>query len=183
MMRGITLLALARASVEESLNGPRVQVPPEPWLAEPGACFVTLRKDGELRGCIGSIEAHRSLSEDVLENARNAAHRDPRFSPLQRNELDAVRFEVSLLSALERVEAETQQEAIAKLRPCVDGVVLQWGPHRGVFIPKMWEQLPDPVEFLSFLRRKAGLPRSEWLSGTRLWRFTAENWAEPALRN
>ncbi|MBN1210476.1 MAG: AmmeMemoRadiSam system protein A [Myxococcaceae bacterium] len=183
MMRGLTLLALARAAVDESLDGPPVQVPSEPWLAQPGACFVTLRKGGELRGCIGSIEAHRPLSVDVLENARGAAHRDPRFQPLQRNELDGVRFEVSLLSALERVEVETQQEAVAKLRPGVDGVLLQWGPHRGVFIPKMWRQLPDPVQFLAFLRKKAGLPRGEWLSGTRMWRFTAEDWAEPAFRN
>jgi hypothetical protein len=183
MMRGLTLLALARAAVDESLDGPKVQVPREPWLAQPGACFVTLRKDGELRGCIGSIEAHRPLSEDVLENARGAAHRDPRFPPLRRNELDAVRFEVSLLSALERVEVETEQEALEKLRPGVDGVMLQWGSHRGVFIPKMWQQLPDPVQFLSFLRKKAGLPRGEWLSGTRMWRFTAEDWAEAAFRN
>jgi AmmeMemoRadiSam system protein A len=183
MTRGITLLGLARAAVDESLDGPRVEVPGESWLAEPGACFVTLRKDGELRGCIGSLEAHRPLSEDLIQNARSAAHRDPRFSPLQRNELDVVRFEVSLLTPLERVEVQSQQEALEKLRPGVDGVLLQWGPHRGVFIPKMWKQLPEPVEFLTYLKRKAGLPSLEWLSGTRMWRFTAEDWSEPDLRN
>ncbi|MFL5344590.1 MAG: AmmeMemoRadiSam system protein A [Hyalangium sp.] len=183
MTRGITLLALARAAVHESLEGPRVEVPTEAWLAEPGACFVTLRKDGELRGCIGSLEAHRPLAEDLIQNARSAAHRDPRFSPLRRNELDVVRFEVSLLTPLERLEVQSQQEALEKLRPGVDGVMLQWGPHRGVFIPKMWKQLPDPVEFLTFLKRKAGLPSKEWLSGTRVWRFTAEDWSEPELRN
>ncbi|WP_224248467.1 AmmeMemoRadiSam system protein A [Hyalangium gracile] len=182
-MRGLTLLALARAAVEESLDGPRVQVPDEPWLAAPGACFVTLRKDGDLRGCIGSLEAHRPLSEDLIQNARSAAHRDPRFSPLRRNELDAVRFEVSLLTPMEPLEVHSRQEALEKLRPGVDGVLLQWGPHRGVFIPKMWRQLPAPAEFLTFLQRKAGLPSREWLSGTRLWRFTAEDWSEPELRN
>ena len=183
MMRGPTLLALARAAVDDSLDGPRVQVPSEPWLTEPGACFVTLRKDGELRGCIGSLEAHRPLGEDLIHNARSAAHKDPRFSPLQRNELNVVRFEVSLLTPLERLEAQSRQEALEKLRPGVDGLLLQWGPHLGVFIPKMWQQLPDPAEFLSFLQRKAGLPSRQWHSGTRLWRFTAEDWAEPELRN
>jgi AmmeMemoRadiSam system protein A len=183
MMRGLTLLALARAAVDESLEGPRVEVPAEPWLDEHGACFVTLRKDGELRGCIGSIEAHRPLAQDVMQNARSAAHKDPRFPPLQRNELSAVRFEVCLLAPLERLEVQSQQEAIERLRPGVDGVVLQWGPHKGVFIPKMWKQLPNPVEFLAFLRHKAGMPSRDWLSGTRMWRFTAEDWSEPDLLN
>jgi len=183
MTRGLTLLALARASVSESLAGPAVQIPPEPWLQEPGACFVSLKKAGELRGCIGSLEAHRSLGKDVVENARSAAHRDPRFSPLRREELEHVRFEVSLLSPMERLEADTEQEALERLRPGVDGVLLQWGTYRGVFIPKMWGVLPTPAEFLATLRRKAGLPATEWRPGTRLWRFTAEDWAEAALRN
>jgi hypothetical protein len=183
MNRGPTLLSLARAAVSQSLAGPQVQIPPEPWLIAPGACFVTLRKAGELRGCIGTVEAHRSLGQDVVENAKSAAHRDPRFPPLQRNELDLVRFEVSLLSPMERLEAETEEEALAKLRPGVDGVLLQWGVYRGVFIPKVWGMLPTAREFLATLRRKAGLPSHEWRSGTRLWRFTAEDWAEPELRN
>jgi AmmeMemoRadiSam system protein A len=183
MTRGPTLLALARAAVSESLEGPAVQIPSEPWLNEPGACFVTLRKAGELRGCIGTLEPHRSLGKDVVENAKSAARRDPRFSPLRRNELDLVRFEVSLLSPMERLEAETEQEALAKLRPGIDGVLLQWGTYRGVFIPKMWGMLPTPGEFLATLKRKAGLPSKEWRPGTRLWRFTAEDWAEPELRN
>ncbi len=183
MSRGLTLLSLARAAVDESLEGPKVQVPEEPWLAEPGACFVTLRKDGELRGCIGSLMAHRPLAEDLLENARNAAHSDPRFTPLQRNELAAVRFEVSLLSPLERLEVQSEQEAIAALRPGQDGAMLQVGYYRGVFIPKVWKELPDPKEFLAFLRRKAGLSPDQWYPGTKLWRFTAEDWSEPELRS
>jgi AmmeMemoRadiSam system protein A len=183
MSRGPTLLSLARAAVDESLDGPRVQVPEEPWLAEPGACFVTLRKDGELRGCIGSLMAHRALAEDLLDNARSAAHSDPRFSPLQRNELDAVRFEVSLLSPLERLEVQSEQEALAALRPGQDGLMLQVGFYRGVFIPKVWKELPDPKEFLAYLRRKAGLSPDQWYPSTKLWRFTAEDWSEPDLRN
>lgn len=183
MSRGNTLLSLARAAVDECLEGPKVQMPSEPWLAEPGACFVTLRKDGELRGCIGSLKAHRPLFEDLVENARSAALSDPRFTPLQRNELDAVRFEVSLLSPLEQLEVNTEEEAIAALRPGQDGVMLQRGYSRGVFIPKVWKELPDPREFLSMLRQKAGLSPFEWYPGTRLWRFTAEDWSEPDVRS
>jgi AmmeMemoRadiSam system protein A len=181
--RGPTLLALARAAVDESLGGAPVSMPTEPWLSELGACFVTLRKDGELRGCIGSLEARRPLATDLLENARSAAHLDPRFSPLRRNELVAVRFEVSLLSPLEPLEVRTQEEALEQLRPGVDGVVLQWGVHRSVFIPKVWQELTDPLEFFTYLKRKAGLPGTAWYSGTRLWRFTAQDWAEPPLTN
>jgi AmmeMemoRadiSam system protein A len=178
MNRGPTLLAMARGALLQALGGPAAEERREPWLAEPGACFVTLRKDGELRGCVGSIQARRSLGEDVVENAHCAAFRDPRFSPLMRSELDHTRIEVSLLSALERLEAASEEEAIAQLRPGVDGVVLRWGVRQATFIPKMWEQLPDPATFLAYLRAKAGLPRAEWVAGTRLSRFTALLWEE-----
>jgi AmmeMemoRadiSam system protein A len=172
------LLGLARASLVEALRGPKALVPDEPWLKELGACFVTLTRDGALRGCIGSIEARRPLEEDVRENAQSAALHDPRFEPLPEAELDRVRVEVTLLSKLEPVDAQTEQQAIAALRPGIDGVVLSWGHRRGVFIPQMWEKLPDPAEFLRTLRRKAGLPADEWQSGTRLQRFTAQCWEE-----
>jgi AmmeMemoRadiSam system protein A len=177
--RGPTLLRLARAALEESMGGPEVKVPEEPWLAEPGACFVTLKeRNGALRGCIGSLEPHRPLAQDVVENARAAAYRDPRFPPLARNELDTTRLEVSLLSPMEPLEAGSEAEALARLRPGVDGVLMQWGGRRAVFIPKVWEDLPEPADFLAALQRKAGLPRG-WLPGTRLSRFTAESWEEP----
>ena len=86
---------------------------------------------------------------------------------------------MSLLSPLELLEALTEEEAISKLRPGVDGVVLRWGARQATFIPKMWEMLPAPVDFLAHLRAKAGLPRAQWLEGTRLSRFTAERWEEP----
>jgi hypothetical protein len=177
--RGNILLKLARAALEESLGGPAVQVPDEPWLDEQGACFVSLhlKHDDSLRGCIGSIEAHRPLREDVVENAKAAAHRDPRFNPLRRNELAETRVEVTLLSPVEPLEVSSEAEALAALRPGVDGVILQWGGRRGVFIPQVWEQLPEPAEFLAALRRKAGLPGG-WQPGTRLSRFTASHWEE-----
>lgn len=178
-LRGNTLLTLARAAVEESLGGPAVQVPDAPWLAEPGACFVSLhlKHDDSLRGCIGSLEAHRPLHQDVVHNARAAAHHDPRFAPLRHDELALTRVEVTLLSPVEPLEVHSEAEALAALRPGVDGLILQWGGRRGVFIPQVWEQLPGPAEFLAALRRKAGLAGG-WQTGTRLSRFTATHWEE-----
>jgi hypothetical protein len=179
MSKGNTLLKLARAAVEESLGGPAVQVPEEPWLTEPGACFVSLhlKHDDSLRGCIGSIEPHRPLREDVVHNARAAAWHDPRFVPLRHNELANTRVEVTLLSPVEPLEVHSEAEALAALRPGVDGLILQWGGRRGVFIPQVWEHLPEPAEFLAALRRKAGLAGG-WQTGTRLSRFTATHWEE-----
>ena len=176
--RGRVLLALARASLAEALGGTKAVVPDERWLFEPGACFVTLKRHGELRGCIGSIEARRPLEQDLRENARSAAFRDPRFPPLDEGELASTRIEVTLLSKLEPLDVETEAQAIAALRPGVDGVVLSWGLRRGVFIPQMWERLPDPADFLRTLRRKAGLPADGWPSGARVQRFTAQSWEE-----
>lgn len=176
---GSMLLSLARGSLVEALGGPPLTKPQAEWLEKPGACFVTLRKkDGELRGCVGSIQARRPIGDDVVENAQAAAFQDPRFPPLERFELDETVIEVSVLSPLEPIEADSEEEAIAKLRPGVDGVLLRWGTRQATFIPKMWEQLPDPKLFLSYLRAKAGLPRWEWLPGTRLSRFTARCWEE-----
>jgi AmmeMemoRadiSam system protein A len=150
------------------------------WLQEPGATFVTLTRHGDLRGCIGSLEAHRPLAQDVRENAVAAAFRDPRFRPLTRKEFDAVRVEVSLLSPPESIEAEDEKAALAALRPHVDGVVLAYGHLRSTFLPQVWEQLPDPQEFLAYLKRKAGLPMDFWAAEVRLSRYTVSKWKEIA---
>ncbi len=180
MTRGPTLLKLARAALVESTGGPAVVIGSEPWLSEPGACFITLRKrtSGELRGCIGSVEPRRALGVDVVENTRAAAYSDPRFPPFREHELEGTRLEISVLSPTEPVEAKSQAEAIAALRPGVDGVVLQWGGRRSVVIPKVWEKLPDPERFLVALQHKAGWPGG-WMPGMTLSRFTAQGWAEP----
>lgn len=176
--RGPLLLSLARRSLVESLGGPALSLPEVGWLREPGACFVTLTQHGALRGCIGSIDVRRALGEDVVENARSAAFHDPRFPPLSASELESTRIEVTVLSPLERLEALTEEEALSALRPGRDGVVLEWGRRRGVFIPQMWEKLPDPKVFLGYLKEKAGIPRREWPSGMRVSRFTAQAWEE-----
>lgn len=179
MIRGQTLLGIARGSIAESFGGPRVLRPMgEPWLDEARAVFVTLTKYGELRGCVGQIEARLPLYEAVRDAAHSAAFRDTRFAPVTRLELADLRIEISVLSPLERLDVHTEEEVLARLRPGVDGVVLTWGAHRGVYIPDVWKQLPTPSEFLCSLKRKAGLRSDAWMWGMQVDRFTTEVWEE-----
>lgn len=149
------------------------------WLDAPGAAFVTLHLDGELRGCIGTLEAFRPLAEDVRINAVNAAFRDPRFLPLAPEEFDLIRVEVSVLSAPEPLDdVRSEARAVAALRPGVDGVILRSGSHRATFLPQVWQQLPSPHDFLTHLRRKAGLRPDHWDEHTTVSRYTVQAWEE-----
>lgn len=177
--KGVILLRLARAAIGEALGIDTEPVQETNWLSAPGATFVTLTKKGALCGCIGSIEARRSLGEDVQENAVAAAFQDSRFRPLKPAEFDSVRVEVSLLSPLEPMEFTDEAQALSALRPHLDGVVFEYGRHRSVYLPQVWEQLPKPAEFLFHLKEKAGLPGSFWAPGVRLARFTVTKWQEP----
>lgn len=176
--RGPALLAHARGAIHEALGGPALGRPVQDWFFEPAACFVTLTQGGELRGCIGSLVAHRPLHEDLRANALAAAFTDPRFPPLSRFDLDAVRVEVSLLSPLESLEFSSEAELLAQLRPGVDGVVLSYRHLRGTFLPQVWEELPDPRDFLAHLKRKAGLPAVFWPEGMEAQRYTVSKWRE-----
>ena len=184
MSQGDVLLAIARQTLEEAFGGPPVERPADAdWLDEKRAVFVTLTKGGSLRGCVGQLEPRLTLFEAVRDAARSAAFRDTRFSPLRRDELPELRLEISVLSPIERLAVEDEAEWFRKIRPGVDGVVLSVGGRSGVFIPEMWKQLPDPKEFLYYLKRKAGLPTDRWVPGTRVERFTAEVWHEPGGRH
>jgi uncharacterized protein len=177
--RGPVLLALARASIATALGGTGEADMSAPWLRERAACFVTLTQGGELRGCVGSLEAHRPLMEDVAANARAAAFRDPRFPPLAASEFERTRIEISVLSPLEPFPARSEAEALARMRPDVDGLALEWRGKRGTFLPQVWEALPDPRDFLAHLRRKAGLPRDFWAEDLLLFRYHVVKWSEP----
>lgn len=178
---GAVLLQVARAEIAQALGLDSDIARPQDaaWLADPGASFVTLTKAGELRGCIGTLEAHRPLIEDVRKNARAAAFEDPRFFPLRREEFAEISVEVSLLSAPEPLAVETEAEALARLRPHIDGVVLEYGWHRATFLPQVWENLPKPREFLRQLKRKAGLPADFWAGNLLLSRYDVQKWKEP----
>lgn len=177
--RGETLLTLARAAITAALGGP--PLPPaqsEPWLDAPGACFVTLTQAGALRGCIGNISPQGSLRDAVIRNAQSSALRDPRFVPLARHELARTQIEISLLSPMESIPADSEAAVLAALRPGVDGLLLTARGHSAVFIPSVWDQLPEPREFLDHLRAKGHFPKDRWLPDTRAERFTAEHWQE-----
>ena len=183
--RGAALLRLARAALDEAIVGaPRAWADAlgevdAPWLEAPGASFVTLRRGTDLRGCVGSLEARRPLRRDVRENAIAAATRDPRFPPVGAGELAALRLEVSLLGRRELVDATSEAAVLEALRPGVDGVALSWRRHRATYLPQVWDQLPEPADFLASLRRKAGLREDFWHPAMRLERYRAEKWREP----
>ncbi|MDR1833173.1 MAG: AmmeMemoRadiSam system protein A [Propionibacteriaceae bacterium] len=184
---GQVLTATARQAITERLRGyevfrPGGEGPPPPadldWLNERGASFVTLTIDGRLRGCIGSLEAWRWLGEDVRLNAVAAAFKDPRFLPLDPAELDHLHIVVSVLTAPQPLEFDSEAEALAQLRPGVDGVVLQAGHHRATFLPQVWEELPDKVEFMSHLKRKARLSPDYWGPDVELSVYQVEAFGE-----
>jgi AmmeMemoRadiSam system protein B/AmmeMemoRadiSam system protein A len=176
---GKLLISLARAAISGQF-GLHFSVRGEtPFLQRPGATFVTLKQNGQLRGCIGSLGVHRSLIDDVRSNARAAAFQDPRFKPLRFEELSSIRIEVSLLSALQPMTFRDEGDALAQLRPGIDGVVLQYDRHRGTFLPQVWENLPEPRSFLAELKRKSGLAPDFWDAKVRLSRYTVAKWAEP----
>lgn len=145
-------------------------------LKQPGAAFVTLNHNGQLRGCIGSLEAHRPLAEDVAENAFAAAFRDPRFPPLDATEFDDLDVHISVLGKPEPMQFSSEQDLISQLRPYQDGLIFQEGMYRGTFLPSVWESLPEPREFLRQLKQKAGLPADYWSDTLSISRYGTQSW-------
>lgn len=175
---GEILLRLAHDAIGEHFGAVPAAAPGLAALREPGASFVTLTRDGHLRGCIGSLEAYRPLADDVRGNACAAAFRDPRFPPLSSAEWPDTKVEVSLLSVPEALSFKDEADALAQLRPGIDGIVLSAGGRRATFLPQVWEQLPDPALFLAQLKAKAGLPADYREPDLRLERYTVRKWKE-----
>ncbi|HEX4944547.1 MAG TPA: AmmeMemoRadiSam system protein A [Usitatibacteraceae bacterium] len=176
--RGTVLVTIAREAIGETFGLVVPRQRDESWLARPAATFVTLRLDGGLRGCIGSMEPRRPLGEDVACNARAAAFSDPRFEPLTIGEFASVCLEVSVLSPRTLLVAQSESEAAVALRPGVDGVYLEYQGLAATFLPQVWEDLPDPVDFLAALRHKARLPARFWDPAIRLTRYTVEKYGD-----
>lgn len=169
---GQYLVRLARATIETALGkqpqtgSSSVPAPPTSRLEMPGASFVTLHtRAGALRGCIGSLAARRPLIEDVRANALAAAFEDPRFPPLSAAELPDIIIEVSVLTSPQRLDYDSPAELIERLRPNVDGVIVERGWHRATFLPQVWEQLPHAEDFLTHLCYKAGMSGRAWTEG------------------
>ena len=176
---GRTLLGIARNSIEAALGVSELApLPDEPWLKLARATFVTLTQGGQLRGCIGSLEAHRPLGEDVSHNARAAALSDPRFPPLTREEILDTRIELSLLSTPKLLAFADHADLIAQLRPGEDGLILEHGGARGTFLPQVWASLPDPEQFVAELKRKAGLMPGVSTATCLIQRYRVLKWKE-----
>lgn len=175
------LTDLAFASIRHGLEqrGPlpfhASEETPRSMLA-PGACFVTLKKNGQLRGCIGSLEARRPLAEDVCANAHAAAFHDPRFAPLTEDELANLEISISVLTPAQPLAFDSEQDLIEKLQPGVDGLILTDAGQRGTFLPSVWEQLLQAVDFLRHLKLKAGLPADYWSDTVCIERYTTISW-------
>jgi hypothetical protein len=162
------LLSIARATLEAAVRGARLpEVSTNGFPAaflQPGACFVTLTKAGELRGCIGHLRAVEPLYRAVMDNARSAALRDTRFLPVKPEELGDLSIEISVLTEPRPLSFRSPEELLARLRPREDGVILSIGGRTATFLPQVWEQIPDKREFLAHLARKAGCGPSDWQS-------------------
>jgi len=176
------LLALARQSIELGLAEGRLATYPRQALhtslATHRSTFVTLRIDRTLRGCCGSLHPQRPLAQDLWRNAWAAAFTDPRFPPLEAAEYPGIDVHISVLSELEPLAVADEAELLRSLRPEVDGLLLQLGESQVTFLPAVWQQLGDPVDFLRQLKFKAGWREDFWSPDLRLFRYTTQSFGE-----
>jgi uncharacterized protein len=182
------LLRLARKSIDASVAigasagpAPFPVLPLQPDLTVRRSSFVTLRRGAELRGCCGTLEAPRPLAEDVWRNAWAAAFSDHRFPPLTAAEWPQLSLHLSLLTPPERLDVTSESQLLSLLRPSVDGLILESETGRATFLPAVWEQLPDPTQFVSQLKMKAGWPAGYWSERVRVSRYTTESFGEESL--
>ena len=175
-------MRLARGSIEHGL----VHREPLPInydalpaaLADPAATFTTLHFEGQLRGCCGTLEAVRPLAADVAYSAFRAAFRDPRFKPVGEHELSAIRLEVSVLSPLEPMSVSDEADLLSRLMPGMDGLVIFAEGRHATFLPKVWEMLPEPQQFLAALKSKCGLPQDYWSDRLEFRRYRTTSYSE-----
>jgi len=173
---GQVLLSAARAALEHQFFGKENPVFSYPWLKQTGATFVTLTKDGKLRGCIGSLEAKRPLGVDVAENAVAAATRDPRFPALTAAEWPGCGVEVSLLSAPKPLRFADEADLLEQVRPGADGIIVEQEGKRATFLPQVWEGIADKRLFFGELMKKAGMPEASRLARCKVWRYRVAKW-------
>ena len=145
-----------------------------PVFNESGACFVTLKKQGHLRGCIGSIIAHQPLINDLINHAQDAAFRDHRFNPLEEDELEELEIDVSILTDPKRMNFKDEQDLLNQIVPNKDGIIIKDGSHQAVYLPSVWEDLPDKIMFLKSLKMKAGLHPDYFSDRFEAYRFETE---------
>lgn len=182
--RGETLARFARASVVEELGGPKAVRPRGAWANERHGTFVTLRwTSGRLQGCIGNLEPRRAIADEVAHNAVAAAMLDPRAARIERADMTQLDVELSILSELELVHAQSEGEALRHIEPALHGVVFAHRTRRATFLPVVWESLPDMASFMGALKEKAGYPPAFWDDEVRLYRYTARKHVDLAARS
>ena len=173
------LLEIARLSIQSGLdNKPVLRVDVAEItenLSNKRATFVTLTQRGNLRGCMGNLEANEILAQSVANTAYNAAFRDPRFPNLTRNEIDKTLIDISVLTPMQEMSVANRDDLLNQLRPGVDGLLLEDRGHRATFLPKVWESLKEPQEFLQQLLRKAGLTDTHWSDNMCFHRYQTDS--------
>jgi AmmeMemoRadiSam system protein A len=173
------LLDTASASIRHGLDTGSALEPDinayDQTLQAERACFVTLHRNHNLRGCIGHLEAVQPLILDVAENAFAAAFKDPRFAPLEESEMDGLDIHISILTLPQPLLFSSEQDLLSRLRPGIDGLILEDGAHRGTFLPSVWNSLADPESFLRHLKLKAGLPENYWSDTVTIQRYETES--------
>lgn len=182
-MNGSLYLMIAREAILSAFQNSQLDVEGlirnYPELSHHGATFVTLSENNQLRGCIGSLIAHRTLIDDLISNARSAAFRDPRFAPLSPEEIDQIRIEVSLLTPPQKIEYSSVDELRTIIRPHVDGVILRYGNHQATFLPQVWDDLSNFDDFFVHLGHKAGLGSDPLSYTPEIYTYQVEKFKEP----
>lgn len=179
---GRQLLDIARRSIDAGLDG--ASMPSlgaegmQGALATQRGSFVTLTRNGELRGCMGVIESPSPLAQNTADCAFSAAFRDRRFTPLTPAEAGQVRIEVSVLSDMEPFVVRDREDLLQQLQPGVDGLLMEDGRYRAIFLPQVWEKLGSAQEFLEHLLSKAGLPGDYWSATICYSRFHITSFSE-----
>ncbi len=170
-----TCLQIAQESIDHGLqHGTAIKISSSDYsddLQQNLATFVTLHKNGELRGCIGTLEAYQPLINDIAEHAFAAAFNDPRFPALDKNEFEQLDVKISVLGKPEAMTFEDEKDLLQQIRPSIDGLILEHRYNRGTFLPSVWEQLPDKKDFLNHLKIKAGFSAHWWDDAVKISRY------------
>ncbi|PHQ79543.1 MAG: extradiol dioxygenase [Coxiella sp. (in: Bacteria)] len=174
------LLTLARSAIDygciHHAPMPLPDGPLEDLLNQPGNCFVTIEKNGQLRGCIGTIIGKDTLAQDIINNAYKAAFKDPRFPPLTADEFAQCDIHISILTPPHEMTFQSEADLLTQLQPGKDGLILKTNTHQGVFLPSVWDKFSEPQEFLKALKQKAGLPSDYWSSDICMYRYYSQEY-------
>ena len=165
------ILNLVRTVLNSTLDRTNVRINYAQVLDELGACFVTLEKNNQLRGCIGSIIAYRPLINDIIEHSKNAAFNDHRFNPVTKDEIENLKISVSILTSPQQIVFSSEEDLLSKIKENEDGIIIKDGNYQAVYLPSVWEQIPQKSEFLNSLKMKAGLPPNYFSQTFEAYRF------------